>query len=282
MEIKTNIDVLKKYDELVTQTLAGDSIYLRSKEVIQELFEDKTLTANDKAAALGSVLNSLNSTIVGTSMQTALQWAEAEKSMELKALELSKQLDILDSDKKIKEIEIDTAKHNDIINQANSLRQNGAATVVEGKVVKLSDTGKVWTDMQLVKQNTENAVADGKLIDSKEKEINASIHKIVADTYVNYGSYGGYNITDSGVTGITPTISSSLETLSDLQKVIAKEQAKGYAYNAWATAASGLGSTIGTALASEIDIFGGQKYGSILTDWSSTVQKLKNIKAPSI
>lgn len=113
----TDMDVLKKYDELVTQSLAGDSAYIRSKETMQELFDDGTMTGPDKAAVISQVLSSLNASVMSTSTQTALQWTEAEKSLELKKLEIGKQLDILDQDKDLREAQVDKTGNDDIIAQ---------------------------------------------------------------------------------------------------------------------------------------------------------------------
>jgi len=280
ISITSELDVLNKYQQLIDQSLGGSSIYIRTKETIQALFDNGDIKDDDKAAVISQVLSALNTSLVNTSMTTALQWASGEKDIALKKLELEKTLDILDKELALKAAQADKMVSDDLLAQASNLRQNGAATVIDGKVVALSDEGKVWTDMQLIEQNTENAIAEESLITAKETEVNAGIHKIVADTYVNYGVYSGYNITNTGVTGITDITPVGYDTLSDLQAVIAKEQAKGYAYNAWSNAASGLGSTIGVALTSETDIFTGDGEG-LLASWKTTVDNLRDVTAPT-
>ena len=279
--VTTDLDVLEKYNELVTQSLAGESTYIRTKETMEDLFKDGTMTSADKAAVISSVLGSLNTSVMSTSMQTALEWAKTEKELALKKLEMEKTLDILDKELDLKEAQADKVESDDLLAQASNLRQNGSATVVNGKVVALSDAGKIWTDMQLVEQNTENAEVEEGLLEAKVDETNAGIHKIVADTYVNYGAFNGYNITGTGITGISDITPVSYRTLSDLQAIIAEEQAKGYAYNAWSNAASGLGSTIGVALTTETDIFGTGTYPQLLTDWRQAITNLNNVQLPS-
>ncbi len=68
-------------------------------------------------------------------------------------------------------------------------------------------------------------------------------------------------------------------TLSDLQKVVSAEQAKGYAYNAWGNAASSSGGMIGTLVAAEIP---GLNYATYLDKWMTAVTKINAVAAPSI
>ena len=138
--------------------------------------------------------------------------------------------------------------------------------------------------MLLTRKQVINADKEAILLTAKTGESDASTHKVIADTYTNYGAFSNYNISGTGVTGITDITPTGLTTLSSLQATIAKEQAKGFAYNAWASAASGLGSTIGTALTTETDIFGtvAGQYSDILTDFSITLKNLKNVTAPTL
>lgn len=281
ISLSSELDVIGKYKELVEQSLNGDSVYIRTKETLQEMFQDDTITSKERSELLGVVLNNINNVIVSSSMSTALQWAAKEKDIALQKLELEKQLDILDNEKLKTENEANRIRNADLVQQAESLRQNGAMIVVGDKVVGLSDTGVQYENILLTREKVESENKAQALSDAKLDETNAGIHKIIADTYVNYGMYSGYSITGTGVTGVTDQTPTGLTTLSDAQLVIAKEQAKGYSWNAWANAATGLGSTIGVALTSETDIFTGDNAG-ILTSWKDVVNKLKNIPSPTI
>lgn len=275
VSVSSDIDVLDKYDQLVSQSLGKDSVYIRTKETLQQMFEDSSITGNQKSEILSSVLNNVNNAIVSSSMSTALQWAAKEKDVALQKLELEKQLDILQGEVTKTENEATRIANADLVSQADSLRNNGAMTVVNGKVTSLSDSGAIYENILLTREKVESENKAQALSDAKVTETNAGIHKIVADTYVNYGMYSGYSITSTGVTGITNNTPTGLTTLSNAQLEIAKEQAKGYVYNAWSNVASGLGSTIGVALTSETDIFSGTNAG-ILTTWKDTIEKLNN------
>lgn len=279
--ISTELDVICKYKELLQSSLDVDSIYIKTKETLLDMFDKGYIKDTDISVVLSEVLAQANASVVNSSMSNAVQWAIAEKELALKKLELAKQLDILDFERDLKEAQAVKTRNEDIINQAASLRQNGMPTVVDGKVISLTDSGVAYEGILLTK---EQVLSEGKareLSDAKIKETNAGIHKLVADTFVNYGSYSGYVVTPNGITGIQDTTPSGYKTLSYYQGKIAAEQAKGYAYNAWANAASGLGSTIGVALTSETDIFTGDGTG-ILTSWKTTVDNLKNVQVPMI
>ncbi len=277
--ITTDIDVIAKYNKLIAESLGSDSVYIRAKETLQSMLDKGEITEVQKSEALAGLVGGINSAVMSSSMSTALQWATTEKELEIRKLELEKQLSILDEDKKLKEAQTAKTWEENYATQATSLRANGYATIVQGKVAALSEAGKTLEDTALVKQTTATKKAETALLAVKEREVNAGIHKVMADTYVNYGMFSGYDITSTGVTGLADITPNSMTTLSDLQVVIAKEQAKGYSYNAWANAATGLGSTIGAALASDYDLFSGANAG-IMTDWSAVINKLKNIDEP--
>ena len=273
----TELDIISKYKELVSSSLDGSSIYIRTKETLQEMLDKGEITEDEKSTALASILGSINNGILSSSMSMALQWSTAEKELLLKKKELEKQLEVMEEDIDLKEAQTEKVKYDNYTTQATSLRTNGSFTTVNGEVVSLSDSGSKYEEIQLIKAKTISENANRELIDGKKREVNTSIHKIIADTYVNYGTFNGYTISDSGITGVVP--GTTHNTLSDKQGAIAQEQIKGYAYNAWSNAASGLGATIGTALTTESDIFGGtESYPDILGDWATIVKKLKDVQ----
>jgi len=278
----SDIDVLTKYSSLITDSLGSESVYIRTKETLQELLTGGSIKDTDKANVIAQVLTALNTSMVQGSMQTALQWATQEKEIELKKLELEKQLDLLMEEKLVKEATVDKLKYDTIVTQSTNIRANGMPIVMNGQVTSLSETGTAFEQAKLLKAQAINESKNGTLIDNRVKESNANIHKIVADTYINYGTFSGYVISENGVTGVNDTTPAEVVTLSSLQASIAKEQAKGYAWNAWSNAASGLGATIGTAMTSETNIFGDAtgQYQDLLIDWAATIKKLKDVTVP--
>jgi hypothetical protein len=214
-------------------------------------------------------------------MSTALQWAAKEKEVALEKLRLAKELDQMDQDLLNKTAQANKMVEDVVATQAQTIRMFGTPVVVNGKVVSLADAGKLYQETNLLEKNVVNATKQGVILDSKKTESQAAIHKVVADTYRNYGSYT-FNLADGGLTGVAKT-HGSVSTLSDVQETIAKEQANGYSYNAWANALSGSASMIGTALAGEYDPFttGGGGIGDQLLDTvHGAAVKLNNAVKP--
>lgn len=278
--VTDELDVVCKYKELLSSSLDVDSIYIKTKETIQDMFDKGYIKDDNIAEIVTQVLAQANASLVTSAMSTALGWANAEKEVALKKLELAKQLDILDGQISLTNAQADKTANEDIATQANTIRQNGMPTVVNGKVVSLTDTGAVYENILLTREKVQSENKAQELSDAKVKETHASINKLVADTYVNYGMFSGYTIGESGLIGVQDHTPAGYTTLSSIQGTIAKEQAKGYAYNAWANAASGLGSTIGVALTSETDIFTGTN-DPIITSWKTTIDNLRDVQVPT-
>jgi hypothetical protein len=89
-------------------------------------------------------------------------------------------------------------------------------------------------------------------IKMKRYESMAAVHKIVADTAVNFGTRKFRFAGTDDVLGIAEQETTyDYLTMTDYQAQIAKEQAKGYIYNAWSNAVIAAGGIIGQGLASE-------------------------------
>ena len=280
ISLSTNLDVQDKYKGLVEQSLAEGSVYIRTKETLMDMFDKGYVKDDQIAEVLSNVLASANQTVFNTSMSTALQWAEAEKNLVLKKAELEAQLDTIAEDTALKTAQVTKLGHEDVAVQANTRRTYGVPTVVNGEVTTLTDVGSAYNETELIKEKIISEQKNQDIATAKVDEAYAGVNKIVADTFANYGMLNGYTVDKQGLSGLS-TIGH--HPLSELQATIAEEQAKGYAYNAWANAASGLGSTIGVAMTSDTNIFGNVagQYTGLLTDWKDTVAKLKNITQPT-
>lgn len=247
--VTDQLDVISKYNSLVKESVSTDSIYIRAKETVQALVSDGSLDSAQKAEIVSSIVGNAVSSITNSAMSAALEWSKAEKDIALKKLELDQQLLILEQDKILKAAQIVQMNNQTRLAKVESKRMYGTAVFdTEGNITSLGEEGKVWNDMVLVTQQTANAVIEEDLMKSKIKESQVAIHKVIADTYVNYGSYN-FNQTADGVDSVVKTHGAYV-TLSDTQKDIAVEQGKGYTYNAWANALTGSASMLGTALAS--------------------------------
>jgi len=283
ISISSDLDVLSKYDSLVSRSLGGESVYIRAKETIQELAAEGDLSDIDKAKVISEVLNSLNTSLVSASMSTALAWAQAEKDISLRKLELALQLDAIEQDVFLKEAQTEQMYNSIRLAKVESRRMYGVAAFVNNDVVSLSDEGKVYTDIQLTDAQRTKVGAETTLTTQKMEESYAAVHKIVADTYVNYGSYTYTGLTAIGLENITANHADSFATLSDMQKEIAAEQARGYTYSAWANALTGTASMLGTAIAAEYSEFqDGSTGGDLLGILIDTARNLSDAVTPNI
>lgn len=285
ISLTSELDVISKYEELISNSLDGESVYIRTKETVEELFRQGNLKDTDKAQIIATVLSNLNNALVSTSMSTALQWASNEKDIALKKLQLEKELDILDQDKLLKKAQVAKMGYESVAIQAQTKKTYGTPTVVNGAVTSLADDGKMTYEINLLEQENINKGKEALILDSKLNESFVGIHKVIADTVTNYGAwnYSGSAISADGLAA-APTRSTvtGVDVLSDIQAEIAKEQAKGYAYNAWANALTGTSSMLGTAIASELTEFqSGGTGDQLITDAKFITDKFKAVTPPS-
>tara|TARA_R110000851_G_scaffold36326_1_gene94893 strand:- start:482 stop:1408 length:927 start_codon:yes stop_codon:yes gene_type:complete len=265
--VTKDLDVLEKYESLVKNSLDGESVYIRAKETMQEMFDDGSINETDRANLVSNVIGSMVNGITSSSMSTALEWAKAEKDIALRKLEMDHQLLILQAEIDLKTTQKDQLDIQNRLAQIESKRMFGTATFdgTTGTILSLASEGKVWNDMQLVDQQIVNAGVEENLLSSKINESHVAIHKVVADTYVNFGAYTfSYDPSGNGISSVTQKHLPSHLTLSDTQKDIAVEQGKGYTYNAWANALTGSASMLGTAIASGDFDFSAGSSGDIL------------------
>lgn len=272
--VETDIDVISKQRELVTEALGENGVYLRLKDTLEELMDDGEVKGVDRAKLISETLASMTASITANSMSTALQWGTQEKELALKKEELEYQLDILKLQADKLEIDTDGSLADKQLKQAQLLRVYGTKTTdAEGNVTSLGDNGREYETIEGIKQDTANKKLQEPQIISQTEEVQARTHKLVADTYVNHGLFTGYTITDSGINGATK-VATGYKTLSDMNKSVAVEQAKGYAWNAWANAASSGSSMIGTLIAAEIPDLDPTTY---LNTWQTAVGKLNGV-----
>jgi hypothetical protein len=273
--ITDELDVAAKYNTLVRQSLDGDSAYIRAKETIADLVSDGAIADSQKAEIISNIIGSISSTITTASMSTAMQWASAEKDVALKKLELAKQLDVLDQEILTKAAQVSQLENATRLAKVESRRVYGVATFTGEDISAFDNTGKVAKDIELTAAQITKTTAEITLVDQKVQESHAAVHKIVADTYVNYGNYGYTGLSATGITTVTAN-HGVYKTLSDTQQDIAVEQAKGYVYNAWSNALTGSASMLGTAIASGYAEFGvGQTGGDLLLTVLEVADNLK-------
>lgn len=279
ISLDTNIDLIEKYKSLMEASADGDSLYIRAREVVNALKADNLLTSEDEGAMIAQVVAQLSGSISSQAMGTALDWGHREKQLVLQKEELEYKIDMMKIEKEKMEFDRDTSEANKHYTQAKIIREMGVPTIVNGDVVSLNDSGKFYREERILEKDLDIKTNQNIQIQSQTKEVQARIHKLVADTYVNHGMFTGYVITDIGITGTTKQVQSYI-TLSDLNKIVAAEQAKGYSYNAWSNAATASAGMIGTLVAGEVA--NQTLVNNSVSTWSASVTKINNIVAPTI
>lgn len=279
--LETNLDVISKQRELITEALGADGAYIRTKETLEELFNDGEVKGVDRATLIANTLAQLATSITTSSMNVALQWSLQEKELYLKKEELELQFEAMDLANQKAEQDLIASEVNKKLLQAKLLREYGETTLdTDGNVIALSDSGKVYEEIRSLQQDTTNKALVPAQMEAQTDEVNARTHKLVADTYVNHGLFTGYNITTSGI-ALATKVNTGYVTLSDMNKQVAKEQAKGYVYNAWSNSASSSGGMIGTLLASEqAEVVNDAQDG--IDNWKIAIGKLSGLEAPTI
>lgn len=277
ISVTSSLDVLEKYQILVTQSLGGESAYIRAKETIQDLVSTGSIDEAQKAQIISNIVSSVINNINSSSMSTAMSWSSAEKEIELRKLDLAKQLDILDQDTFLKTAQVEQVSNTIRLAKVESRRMYGIPVFdASNNVISLDSTGKVAKDIELTTAQITKTGSEDNLLVQKVQESHAAVHKIVADTYVNYGNYSYTGLTAGGLSTVTAN-HGVFKTLSNTQQDIAIEQAKGYTYNAWANALTGSASMLGTAIAAEYAEFGPTQPGGILLE--TILDAARNLKA---
>lgn len=274
LNISTTLDVASKFALLVQQALAETAPYLTAKQTIQDLVDAGAIDSTDSVPLIGQIVSSITNAATSSAMSTALGWAEAELSGQLKKTELEYQVDILLKDKLLREAQEAKVYTELGAIRAESKRMFGTSSIdaTDGTIVQ-TDTGKVYEDILLTRQQVLKITEETSLVEQKINESYAVTHKLVADAAVNYGAHT-YTLSSSGAVTTSGTVSG---TLSEAQKRIAVEQAKGYTYNAWANALTGSASMLGTAIAAEYVDFSANSTGAnLLSTVNSAASKLVN------
>ena len=280
--IETDLDVISKQRQLVDEALGPDSIYIRMKETLLDLLNDGSIKGTDRAKVVGETIAQMSASITANVMSTGLAWAEAEKKLALQKAELEKQLDILEQQGKLTENQVADTLASRQLKQAQLLRLYGTPSKdSDGNVVMLANEGKEYLTMENIEADTSNKAIQGEVLTATKEQNWAQTHKLIADTYINHGVFTWTNLNDKGLSGVNKT-NVGYVTLSDLQKQVSKEQARGYVYNAWANAASAGASMLGTLAGAELESIPSTTWTEMINLWKNPTQKLGNELAPNI
>ena len=277
IDTDTTLDVISKYNELSVALTDVDSMYLKAKETLDELFKTNTMTAVDKANIISNTLSNITIQSSQMALNTALQWCTAEKQILFDKMKLSYELEQINQGSlKIAQDTLN-AEQDNLILQAQMLRMYGKPTLVNGKITALDNSGKLYEETQLIKQQTLNEETKNTQIEAQTEELYARIHQLVADAYVNHGVFNGYALSPTGLSGVT-RVSTGYKTLSELNALVGAEQAKGYVYNAWANAVSSSASMLATLISTESNV----DYTGYLSKWNTAIDKLNGLVLPNV
>lgn len=273
------IDVVEKQRLLVEEALAPDGAYIRAKETLNDLLDRGGITEELRAKVIGETISQIAIGITANAMSTGLQWAAKETENSFKKEEMSRTLALLDSQvEEAKEKAVASIAAKQLL-QAQLIRDYGQPILDnDGNVVSLPDSGRIYETIENLKQDTANKVKLNDQVVAQTDEVYARTHRLVADTYINHGVFQWTSLNNNGMAGVQKLVT-NYTTLSDLQKVVSAEQAKGYAYNAWSNAATSSGGMIGTLVAAEIP---GLNYTTYLDKWMTAVNKINAVSAPEI
>lgn len=282
IQIETDLDVVAKQRLLVEEALGADSAYARLKENLELMLENSDIKSQDKAKVVADTLSQFATSITNSAMATGLQWASQEKELALKKEELQKQLDILAQNKLLLENQTATSLADRQLKQAQVIREYGVASKdAEGNVTSLDNSGKEYYSTLNIQADTTNKGKQSEVLEANKSQTWAQTHKLIADTYINHGVFTWTSIGGSGVEGVSKT-STGYTTLSDMQKLVSEEQAKGYSYNAWSNAASAGASMLGTLAGAEIQSIDSSSWAEMIGLWKIPTQKLGSLVAPNI
>jgi hypothetical protein len=255
VNVTSNIEVIDKLEELIGSLIEDDSsVYIRTKMTLEALLSEGSITSAEKADMTAKILSDLNTSIVSASLQTALQWALKEKEVEIKVLELTRELDAQDQDILVKKASIDKMKAE--ANSAEAAYRASYGTLsrdANGNILSFSMIGtKIAQEIEYTKAQAANTVKNTEALELKKAEIRAGVYKAVADTRANFGNVSSYSLTDNA---FTVTLSGTDSTLSHYQIELAKQQNKGYYWNAWANAVTAAAGVVSTLVASEAPVW---------------------------
>ena len=141
VNVSHELEVIEKFESIMHSSLGSESVYIRTKETLQALIADGSLSSKEKAEIVSNVLNNLNSTLVSAGLSTALQWAAKERDIELDKLKLEKELDILQQDILLRTAQVEKMAWDSIATQAQTIRMYGTPIVLNGVVTSLAAAG---------------------------------------------------------------------------------------------------------------------------------------------
>jgi len=244
------MEVIKKYEELMQSTLGEDSLYTRSKETIFQIFDKLNVTDGEKAQIASQNIVQLTMQLSATAMQSAVLWSKEERDgpyqlalikanaeNALAGYEKTKEeICVLQQEGEMKCAQIEATT-------AASIRENGTV-----KSYKLDDEGNESCHV--------NDLEDEGLKFFQTKQVQADSQRIFSDTYRKSGVVQlGTDPIDSIYKGLTGTIQADVGEIAGYtaqQTANAERQRIAYEDSKVNHAANSSASMIGQMLSAEV------------------------------
>ena len=240
------LNVIKKYEELMSSTLGENSLYTRSKETFFAVFDKLNVTDSEKAQMVSANISQLAVQLSSVAMQSAVMWAKEERDGEYQLALIKAQTENqLATYEKTKEEVCVLQKENELkcvtieATMAQSIRENGRATAYDPanpcKPVELDNDGLKYY---------------------QTKQVAADSYRIFADAYrksgvVHVGVDSSDNIT-KGLSGNTNAESKEAAGYTAQQIANAERQRIAYEDSKVNHAANSSASMIGQMLSAEV------------------------------
>lgn len=168
--VNAELDVVSKYTELMQATIGEDSLYVKAKETLHEIFNDFQLSEQERVAQVTGFVLNLATNLSNSAMQTALGWSKEERDGAYALAKLKADTEIaLASIEKVKadiciaekELELKCAEITAV--SAASIRDNGRVQTYEAdgcKVASLYDEGLKYEQIKQVEADVYRIHAD--------------------------------------------------------------------------------------------------------------------------
>jgi len=164
------LDVSEKYTQLMQDTLADDSLYMRAKDTMYQQFDKLNITAPEKAKLVSEHVATMTTNLSSVAMQSAIQWSKEERDGAYTLAKIKADTELALANFELVKVNICKAeKEEDLIcaqvmkTSADSIRANGYVLEYEAdgcRVKHLDETGLVFNQTKQVQGATYQTYAD--------------------------------------------------------------------------------------------------------------------------
>ena len=237
-------DVIDIYKSLMAASTGQDSIYIKAKETMKEVFTDGTIKANEKAGIMATMLTQLTSSISNQAMTTAFAIAKDNKESPYTLAKISEDTRLTgeQADKIIKESAL-------VEKQVDKLTADIDATVINGWKVQ---SDMIATNGIAPNTSTATAILASQTISSsstKYQETKLGEAKVYETWSGAIRSAGNVNYTISS--GLPTAIATDSTGLIHAQTQVARRQYDAFDDNMRQHAVNSSAAMLGVMIGSE-------------------------------